>query len=1334
MTIINPNSIAGITSVTAQADIINFYKSNGTPGSLQIDGCNFNTTNGISTFNNLNVGGTLTYEDVKNVDSVGVVTARAGINLTGGNITLGDSGGNSDDKLVFGADGDLKIFHNGTNNYIDVAAGSGHLYIRPKNNFYIQDYTNGEVWIAGILNGGTYLYHNGNLKAETTANGFQVTNGYLDLNNYSGSGASLRCNSAGTFYAGNAAQGDLAIYVQDNTNNSIILQANTGEKYLEANMGGSVDVYHHGTKKLETTSAGIDVSGAVDLTGTATSSDVSNGGMYRHSNGYTYFGGKSDGNGGVLSTGDGTATVFCIRGSSSDSYIKMETGNGSEKLRITSGGEVLIGSTTDANIKLDAVGSIRAQSTGYVAPTSGVGLEFYYATNVLADTPTGYIVSYDRDAGAYKKLQIDGYQIKLRTQGNPRITVDESGNVGIGTETPTDPATILNTSVTSAGIVTAYRFYGDGSNLSGITTGGGSPTAWTQDSYANLKAGTDAGGAFGSNTLGNIAIGSSSAARLDTGDYNVSIGTSAGVNMTSGLSNVVIGHCAAYHSSGSSHRNIYMGQEAGKCKQGGGSNIGLGLYALYGSSTPGNNTSSGNIALGECAGKANTSGSYNLLFGRSAGENTTTGSCNVIIGSFAAGSGTITSQHNVIFGKEAAKNITSGGDNFIGGYRAVGSGTLTGSYNAIFGREAGCSLTSGGDNFIAGRRAACGATSAHNSIIIGYLAASGATLTGNQNILMGTAVAKNLIGAYNVMFGLHSGCQLSDASHNVFVGHYTAKNNTGNMCYSVAIGHKTDLPITAGNTQLAIGCNGSYWMVGNSSFNVGIGTTNPDAPVGSNNEKRLAVGILSAYQLYGDGSNLSGTGLEPDAQKNLLAGTCAGCNFTSSGCYNIVFGECAGESLTSADCNIIFGFKSLCSLTTGIRNIAIGVNAGRDVTSSSTGNIFIGEDAGLGDSQLTSYNVAIGQEAGRFLCGGSDQDNVFVGCKAGYRAKGGGCNVALGAEAGQNLYGAVWSTHVGYRAGYNSCCHRNTFLGACAGYNITSGRCNVAIGYNVCPPSATGDHQLAIGDGTNRWITGNCDFNVGIGTTNPSSRLSVAGDACVSGVTTFAGPGTSNADGSTTISKGLVVIRPQGANSATLTVCSSESSGAAGPIINLIRDDGAPADDDVLGNIKFNGSDSAGNQLNYVQLMGITADVTDGTEDGTLQIKNVKAGSETITAEFRSDSLQLLNGTSLTAAGDVSAPNFNSTSDIRYKTNIKPIDDPISKVIQIEGVSFNWKKDDKPALGVIADQVEKILPQLVHGDDPKTVNYNGLVGLLIEVVKDQQKQIDTLSERISKLE
>ena len=111
-----------------------------------------------------------------------------------------------------------------------------------------------------------------------------------------------------------------------------------------------------------------------------------------------------------------------------------------------------------------------------------------------------------------------------------------------------------------------------------------------------------------------------------------------------------------------------------------------------------------------------------------------------------------------------------------------------------------------------------------------------------------------------------------------------------------------------------------------------------------------------------------------------------------------------------------------------------------------------------------------------------------------------------------------------------------------------------------------------------------------------------------------------------------------------------------------------------------------------------------------------------------------LNSKGIYGVGVITATDFNSTSDIKLKINIQPIDDPLAKVIQIEGVSFNLKHDNKPALGVVADQIENILPELVQGDDPKTVNYNGLIGLLIEAVKEQQTHIDNLEERISKLE
>jgi hypothetical protein len=66
-------------------------------------------------------------------------------------------------------------------------------------------------------------------------------------------------------------------------------------------------------------------------------------------------------------------------------------------------------------------------------------------------------------------------------------------------------------------------------------------------------------------------------------------------------------------------------------------------------------------------------------------------------------------------------------------------------------------------------------------------------------------------------------------------------------------------------------------------------------------------------------------------------------------------------------------------------------------------------------------------------------------------------------------------------------------------------------------------------------------------------------------------------------------------------------------------------------------------------------------------------------------------------------------------------------------VNFEWKENNKPSAGVIAQEVEKVLPELVNGEDTKTVNYNGLIGLLIEAIKDQQSQINSLKEEIKNL-
>ena len=103
------------------------------------------------------------------------------------------------------------------------------------------------------------------------------------------------------------------------------------------------------------------------------------------------------------------------------------------------------------------------------------------------------------------------------------------------------------------------------------------------------------------------------------------------------------------------------------------------------------------------------------------------------------------------------------------------------------------------------------------------------------------------------------------------------------------------------------------------------------------------------------------------------------------------------------------------------------------------------------------------------------------------------------------------------------------------------------------------------------------------------------------------------------------------------------------------------------------------------------------------------------------------------STGALTATDFNSTSDINLKENIKIIKDPLDKIIKLNGVTFNWKENQKPSIGVIAQELQEVLPELVTQGDIKSVNYNGLIGVLIEAVKEQQKQIEELKDLVKDL-
>jgi hypothetical protein len=107
----------------------------------------------------------------------------------------------------------------------------------------------------------------------------------------------------------------------------------------------------------------------------------------------------------------------------------------------------------------------------------------------------------------------------------------------------------------------------------------------------------------------------------------------------------------------------------------------------------------------------------------------------------------------------------------------------------------------------------------------------------------------------------------------------------------------------------------------------------------------------------------------------------------------------------------------------------------------------------------------------------------------------------------------------------------------------------------------------------------------------------------------------------------------------------------------------------------------------------------------------------------------------LNVIGNVTATDFDATSDINFKENVKIIENPIEKILQIKGVTFDWKENHQSSAGVIAQDIEKILPEIVkERENKKSLNYNGLIGLLVEVVKNQQDQINILTTRIEKLE
>lgn len=106
----------------------------------------------------------------------------------------------------------------------------------------------------------------------------------------------------------------------------------------------------------------------------------------------------------------------------------------------------------------------------------------------------------------------------------------------------------------------------------------------------------------------------------------------------------------------------------------------------------------------------------------------------------------------------------------------------------------------------------------------------------------------------------------------------------------------------------------------------------------------------------------------------------------------------------------------------------------------------------------------------------------------------------------------------------------------------------------------------------------------------------------------------------------------------------------------------------------------------------------------------------------------------LTATGSMYATAFYYTSDQNLKKDVQKLDNSLAKIKQLRGVSFKWKKDGQKQLGLIAQEVEKVFPELVHTNEQssKSVQYGNLVAPLIESIKEMAANQEQLQVIIQK--
>jgi len=540
-----------------------------------------------------------------------------------------------------------------------------------------------------------------------------------------------------------------------------------------------------------------------------------------------------------------------------------------------------------------------------------------------------------------------------------------------------------------------------------------------------------------------------------------------------------------------------------------------------------------------------------------------------------------------------------------------------------------------------------------------------------------------------------------------------------------------------------------------STDSVGIGTTSPAAKLDVNGD----VNTGTSYKIGGN-RVLSNPGTE-----NIFLGVNAGA--TNTGIQGTFVGYEAGYR-NQGNKNVFLGRSAGYWNTTGIENTFLGWTAGYATTAGGH-NTFVGVAAGT--SNTTGSN------------------NTFVGAAAGYLDTSAGYNTFVGANAGAYNSTGSGNASLGYCAGYHATGNNNTFLGPQTGVLNTTGSGNVFIGY-AAGYNETGSNKLYIANSDTGPPLIYGDFStgkVGIGTTNPDEEMEIYKEQNDWTELKLNNPSGGNNAGS------AIYFYEGGQYGAYINFANSGNTVAlAGPSSLTIQTQDGPIEirtnfDHPVSILPYGGNVGIGttSPVSKLHVSGSEADWHG--KDACVTISNTASGggnwhlragatgtatpaggfsiandvgyrvfidtlgnfgigptapSEKLDVDGTAKLRNMPNATGsnenyvVVDASGVLRKGSSTSSSKRYKENIRDLEVVPESILQLNPVRFQWKTTGAEDIGLIAEDVEQAIPDLVIYDKegkPDAVKYDKVTLYLLELAKAQQKEIDLLKGEIEKL-